>query len=263
MGEPPRVLGPGGRMLARRQTAPSFLASRVSIPNVSSIGGSATLIPLGGPGTSISRNYMNASGQRSLSMNRTGSLRVKTRPNPSANMSIRVKKRNESFGGPMSPIHRPHLKLLKVVLAGSDLLVSHAAKAYGYLRSEEPNLFSGLDVRFYHIPLSRASSANGLIPDLNASSNPDLPEPISEQLDRSGNDVHIGRFLAHMDSWYERNVMLAVHNTLRLLPNVSHCISHIWDSSCMQLHHCDIMLHLGIPPCRMCSQKSSKACSSP
>ena len=51
--------------------------------------------------------------------------------------------------------------------------------------------------------------------------NGDLPEPMLEQLDMSGNDIHIGRFLAHMDSWYERNVMLTVHHTLRLLPSVS------------------------------------------
>ena len=49
------------------------------------------------------------------------------------------------------------------------------------------------------------------------------PEPMMEQFNTSGNDVHIGRFLAHMDSWYERNLMIAAHHLLRLLPAVSAC----------------------------------------
>ncbi len=49
----------------------------------------------------------------------------------------------------------------------------------------------------------------------------ELPEPMFEQVDFSGNDVHMGRFLAHMDSWYERNLMMAVHHLLRLIPSVS------------------------------------------
>lgn len=176
--------------------------------------------------------YVNVAGQTAMAksmsaVNPGGSLRVKTRPNPTASLSFRQKKMRSALSNALSPTHKPNLKVLKIILAGNDLLVSHTAKAYAYLMSEEPNLFSGTDVRFYHIPLSRASSAYGHIPEQNLASashhsNPDLPEPLSEQINGSGNDIHIGRFLAHMDSWYERHVMLAVHNTLRLLPCVSY-----------------------------------------
>ena len=121
----------------------------------------------------------------------------------------------------MSPLYKPNLKLLKIVLTGNDILVSHAAKAYAYLRIEEANLFAGLEVRFYHVPLSQVSTTYGQLPGIGTHSHADLPEPMLEPVDRDGSDIHIGRFLGHMDSWYERNVMQTVHHILRLLPPVS------------------------------------------
>lgn len=128
----------------------------------------------------------------------------------------------------------PATRLVKVMLAGNDRLVSHTAKAYAHLQMDEPNLLSGLELQFYYIPLSRASLIHSQFPELARASLgagmpggggggafSDLPEPMFEQVDMSGNDVHIGRFLAHMDSWYERNVMMSVHHLLRLIPCVS------------------------------------------
>ena len=204
--------GPDGRYLTRRATAPSF---------------GLRMCPNTPPTTSVRRNYHNVAGKPSVQslapLNPMGSLRVKTRANPFS-LSIRVRKRTGSKSEVASPVHNPNprLKVLKIVLAGNDLLVSHMARAYAYLQSEEPNLFGGLDLRFFHVPISRASSSYYQDPSSFAQqSYSDLQEPMLEQVNGSGNDVHIGRFLAHMDSWYERNVMLTVHSTLRLLPTVS------------------------------------------
>ena len=201
------------RSLIRRATASGLVAiPDNSTPSIHSSQFSQ------GSGTSMMRRHTGNMGPNA------GSMRVKMRPNPSANLSLRQKKVRKTSTGIVSPVHNPNLKVLKVILAGSDLLVCHMAKAYAHLQLEEPNLLSGLEVRFYHIPLSRASMAHWQLPELSLASQQagaDLPEPMAEQVDTSGNDVHIGRFLAHMDSWYERNVMLTVHHTLRLLPSVS------------------------------------------
>lgn len=200
------------KFLVRRATAPCIYTNR---DRVSSFGTST-----------YKRNYTNLAGHkpsmRTVS-NPMGSMRVKTRPNPSASLSLKRPKQTTISGSTLSPLHKPNLKLLKVVLAGSDVLVSHVAKAYAYFKCEEANLLGGLEVRFYHIPLSQASSAYGHLPEAQTGSHSitDLPEPMFESIDRSGNDVHIGRFLAHMDSWYEKNVVHTVHNILRLLPPVS------------------------------------------
>ena len=108
-----------------------------------------------------------------------------------------------------------------MVLAGDDNLVSNAARAFAQLRTQEPNLFLNLDVQFFHIPLSeRTGQSNG---KQQASNVGELPEPANEKDGGDiGDDVLLGRYLAHMDSWYERNVMMAVHNALRLVPYVSY-----------------------------------------
>ncbi len=168
------------------------------------------------------------SSTRSMSISSNPLVNLRTqlkRKSTSYNLSVKRQSRKTSTTV-LSPTHKPSLKLVKIVLAGNDIMVSHTAKAYAHLRMDEPNLFSGLDIRFYHVPLSRASTIYGI--DMGGASvsstpqpNPELPEPMIEQFNTSGNDVHIGRFLAHMDSWYERNLMIAVHHLLRLLPAVS------------------------------------------
>ena len=248
---------PNSRLI-RRQTCPSGMYVR----RTSSLLGSSPSSP-----SSNARRYTNVSGQpvviRSSSvqgtrstntMNSVSSLKVKLRRNSSAqghSVKRRVNTRNNYFTA-----GNPTTKLVKILLAGNDLLVSHTARAYAHLQMEEPNLLSGMELRFYHIPLSRAS----LFPEsaqstamtnqmLGTSGNQDLPEPMFEQLDNSGNDVHIGRFLAHMDSWYERNVMMAVHHLLRLLPSVSNIIRLFKMSSPIQTemttlyHYCVTLYH--------------------
>ena len=219
---PQSPVPPRKALLTRRMTCPSGMINQRNSLLTSSVGGAS---PLG-------RRYANAAQQiagRTMSItaggggiSSLGSGRVKIRANPSASISIKRKQRNSSVAG----LPQTNLKLVKVVLAGNDILVSHAAKAYCYLRCEEPNLLTGFDVRFYYVPLSRASLIHSLNPEplypAPSSATPtDLPEPLFDQVDNSGNDVHIGRFLSHMDSWYERNVMLATHHILRLVPSVS------------------------------------------
>ena len=206
------------RPLIRRATIPSNFMSRTY--NSSPV---PTSLQFSQGSSTFATSSQRYTGLRSMSIN-PGSMRVKMRPNPSANLSLRQKKVRKTSAGIVTPVQNPNLKILKIVLAGNDLLVSHMAKAYAYLQLEEPNLLSGMEVRFYYIPLSRASVAHWQLHEFSTASqmtNGDLPEPMLEQLDMSGNDIHIGRFLAHMDSWYERNVMLTVHHTLRLLPSVS------------------------------------------
>ncbi len=229
---PPPAIPPDKRLLMRRMTYCSGMSNKQRNSLLtSSVGGTSP----------IARRYNNIphqlagrtnsiSGGVGGTISPLGGGRVKIRANPSATISIKRKQRNSSVAL-LSPTHKNNLKLVKVVLTGNDVLVSHAAKAYCYLRCEEPNLLNGLDVRFYYVPLSRASLIHSLNsdsapPTLSSSSSPsatssDLPEPMFEQIDTSGNDVHIGRFLSHMDSWYERNVMIATHHLLRLVPCVS------------------------------------------
>ncbi len=198
---------------------------------------SSSLCVTGSPGL---KRYPSISGgahsPRSMSISGGSSLvNLRTqlkRKSTSYNLSVKRQSRKTSTTV-LSPTHKPSLKLVKVVLAGNDIMVSHTAKAYAHLRTDEPNLFSGLDIRFYHVPLSKASTVYGI--DMGGASvsstprvNPELPEPMMEHLNTSGNDVHIGRFLAHMDSWYECNLMIAVHHLLRLLPAVS------WACACSQ-----------------------------
>lgn len=132
-------------------------------------------------------------------------------------------KKKVPLAGAASPLHNtmPKVRVLKIVLAGNDLLVCHMAKAYAYLLVEEPNLFVGLDVRFYHIPLSTASGADWQSVDRIQTPSLDTPNAHLEQVNTCGSDVNIGRYMSHLDSWYERNVALAVHHSLRLLPPVS------------------------------------------
>ena len=196
------------RLMARRQTAPVIQRPRSG----SSLGTSPLATP---PSVRRYANVAQHHPSRTMSISGGGnSMRVKTRVNH-ASLSIKKRRMRKNSVNVTSPIHKPNFKLLKIVLAGNDLLVSHCARAYAYLKSEEPNIFGGIELRFYHVPLSRAT-ADGQVPD--PSSGSELPEPILEQVDLSGNDVHIGRFLAHMDSWYDRNVFKTVHHALRLLP---------------------------------------------
>lgn len=155
----------------------------------------------------------------------TGSLRVKQRANPSNSLRLknrRIQPVTAVLSGPPGKS-----RTIKFVIAGDDDMLSNAAKAFTQLRSKEPNLFWGLDIEFHYLPLSQASS--GLSGGVLSSSTSlgsstgliDLPEPANENKSPElGGDVLIGRYLSHMDSWYEQNVMLAIHNVMRLLPNV-------------------------------------------
>ena len=220
------------RQLVRRQTCPSGMyAKRASVLNSPS---------------SNAKRYTNASNQpttvRSNSQSRLsgtiiGSNRVKMRRNSSApNRSIKRKTSSRTSVVSNSG-SSPSTKLVKILLAGNDSLVTHAAKAFAHLQMEEPNLLSGIELKFYHIPLSRASQLHKQYPRLTQGSWTgnqtqgigDLPEPMFEQVDWSGNDIHLGRFLGHLDSWYERNVMMAIHHLLRLLPSVSMYDMNGWD----------------------------------
>ena len=166
--------------------------------------------------------YSNQAAASSTAMgpSGTGSVRVKHRRNPTATQSLRRSKKSSTITAAIVPHDRSRVKILKVVLAGDDNLVGNAARAFAQLRTQEPNLFLNLDVQFFHIPLSeRTGQSNS---KQQASSAGDLPEPANEKDGGNiGDDVLLGRYLAYMDSWYERNVMMAVHNTLRLVPYVS------------------------------------------
>ena len=120
--------------MIRRATIPSNFMSRIynSSPMPSS-----QLISQGS--STFATSSQRYTGLRSMSIN-PGSMRVKMRPNPSANLSLRQKKVQKTSAGIVTPVQNPNLKILKIVLAGNDLLVSHMAKAYAYLQLEEPNL---------------------------------------------------------------------------------------------------------------------------
>lgn len=91
-------------------------------------------------------------------------------------------------------------------------------------RQNEPDLFSNLVVQFYYVPLSVSTFTRG--EDSSSSSKKKdsaLPEHMLEHSQNSlvGEDVWLACYLSQFDSWYERNVLLAVHNALRIIPAVS------------------------------------------
>ena len=179
------------------------------------------IIGRSGEGSQRDKRYGDASSSAAGSAAGTGTLRgVKSRSNPSSTQSMRKMKRPELSTGVFSPAKKVNTKMLKLVLAGNDHLVSSVAQAYTRLMLSEPSLFSGLEVLFYYIPLCQVSTVyTGENSQLGV--NVDLPEPFCATADPTGNTIHIARFLSYMDSWYERNVMLAVHNVLRIIPTVS------------------------------------------
>jgi len=217
--------------IGRRQTCPTGMQHvRNSALMKASASGNFSSSFTTGSSPSNTKRYTNVSSAMSARPQSANMQKgVKLRRNTSrASMTIPKKTRNRRSNQPAAI--NPATKVIKVVLAGNDFLVSHAAKAYAYLQVEEPNLLSGMELRFYHVPLSRASVIHSRFPDAAYATNlmgtssylqGELPEPMSEQIDFSGNDVHLGRFLSHMDSWYERNLMMAVHHLLRLIPSVS------------------------------------------
>ena len=232
---------PASMRRQQRTSSPRELIRRQTCPSGMYPGGVKRSSTISSPSPSGSRRYAKTSVPHPTNSlpARTHSIsgKVKIRRNPSAAARMSTKRRASSHkshiaGTTTSPTNR----LVKVLLTGNDNLVSHVAKAYAHLRLGEPNLLSGMELRFYHVPLSRASLIHTQFSDLARSSlagqhggggggggagTSDLPEPMFEQINLSGNDVHIGRFMAHMDSWYERNVMMAVHHLLRLIPSVS------------------------------------------
>lgn len=153
-----------------------------------------------------------------------GSPRVKIRANPSTMNTLRVPRRQQSNNTAILTNDKTKVKMLKIILAGDDGIISGMAKAFAYLRVKEPTLFLNLNFDFYYVPLSRASS--GWAGSHSATPGAVLYEPpqpaLEEGREELGNDIQVGRYLGHMDSWYEMNVMLAIHNTLGLIPDVSY-----------------------------------------
>ena len=207
--------------IVRRKTVPAKLNRNRPISTMTGSSSTRTSVISHAPSYGTSRKgYTNVAGTPQITLSavpignhfscRRGSMAI-------------PQKKKVPLAGAASPLHSsmPKVRVLKIVLTGNDLLVCHTAKAYAYLMAEEPNLFVGLDVRFYHVPLSVASSADWQFPERNQNSAGDTSEVILEQLNNCGLDVNIGRYMAHLDSWYERNIALAVHHTLRLLPSVS------------------------------------------
>ena len=209
----------GGRSrsfkLTRRDTVPADLQKRIKRSSVISS------TPSFGSTRRVFANIAGTSNtpipQNSILLGQQGSLkRTPTHSIPN--------KKPQIIASAGSPIHTnsPRTHVLKVVLAGTDLLLCHTARAYAQLLAQEPNLFLNLDVRFYHIPLSAASSADWMVPERNqAVPTAEHPEEVLTQLGTCGYDVNVGRYLSHLDSWYERNVALAIHHTMRLIPEVS------------------------------------------
>ena len=207
--------------LIRRKTVPAKLHPQSSPRNR----GTRTSVISHAPSYGTSRKgYTNVAGTPTIPLSAVplGSKLLSVRR---GSMSLPKKKKMVPLVGTGSPIHTnsPKLRVLKVVLAGNDQLVCHAGKAYAHLLTEEPNLLSGLDVRFYHVPLSAATTADWSIPERNTATNGrDSPDTlVGEQPNSCGFDVCIGRYMSHLDSWYERNVALAVHHSLRLLPPIT------------------------------------------
>lgn len=212
----------GTAKLIRRQTVPANLTRPKSAVGDAPMSPSV-ISPAPSYGTSR-RHFTNIAG--------TPKINVSAIPLSSLRLSCRrgtmtlPQPRKVPLAGAASPLHNtmPKVRVLKIVLAGSDLLVCHMAKAYAYLLMEEPNLFVGLDVRFYHVPLSTASGADWQSPDRIQTPSLDTPNAHLEQVKTCGSDVNIGRYMSHLDSWYERNVALAVHHSLRLIPPVSNLV---------------------------------------
>ena len=147
---------------------------------------------------------------------------VKQRANPSASGTLRVRRANTISRGVAGGRSKGRTRKVKILLAGDDYCVSNMAKAYAHLHIKEPNLFSSLDIEFLYIPLSKAVIGSGDQTPSTVGGVMDLPESGCDMGgEESGRDVLIGQYLSHVDSWYEQNVMLAVHNSLRILMNVS------------------------------------------
>ena len=198
--------------LKRRDTELSIRTPQDSKP--------VAIIGRSGEGSMRNKRYGMVSSSNGTSGQTT--LRVKPRSNPTATLSMKKAKRPELSTGVFSPAKKVNTKMVKLILAGNDTLVTSVADAYTRLLMSDPSIFSGLEVLFYYIPLSHTSTAYGHmsdVPQVGAGSG-DLPEPFNTTADLTGNTIHIARFLSYMDSWYERNVMLAVHNTLRIIPTV-------------------------------------------
>lgn len=210
----------GTAKLIRRQTVPANLTRPKSI--LDNVPMSPSVISPAPSYGSSRRHFTNIAGTPKINISAIpiSSLRLSGRR---GTMAI-PQSRKVPLAGAASPLHNtmPKVRVLKIVLAGNDLLVCHMAKAYAYLLVEEPNLFVGLDVRFYHVPLSTASGADWQSTDRIQTPSLDTPDAHMEQVNTCGSDVNIGRYMSHLDSWYERNVPLAVHHSLRLLPPVSH-----------------------------------------
>ena len=95
-------------------------------------------------------------------------------------------------------------------------------------RVNEPSLFTELQIKFFYVPLSEVSTAtqatlNATHHHKSSDSADHLIQPLVDGAQPSlyGEDVWLGCFLGNMDSWYERNVLLATHNLLRIIPSVS------------------------------------------
>lgn len=97
-------------------------------------------------------------------------------------------------------------------------------------RVNEPCLFTGLQLQFYYVPLSEVSTATKTILNATTSSRrkpsdsvDHLIQPLVDGVQPSfyGEDVWLGCFVGNMDSWYERNVLLATHYLTHIIPSVS------------------------------------------
>ena len=90
-------------------------------------------------------------------------------------------------------------------------------------RQDEPALFTNLEVRFYYIPLSVTTFVSSAEDRSALKKKDNMPEFLSEASQNSilGEDVWLACYLSQFDSWYERNVLLAVHKALRIIPAVS------------------------------------------
>ena len=98
-------------------------------------------------------------------------------------------------------------------------------------RIKEPSLFAGMKMLFYYVPISEVSTATTTSLSGRRSSESSADNLIQSLVDASqpalfGEDVWLGCFVGNKDSWYERNVMLATHNLLRIIPSVS-CASMV------------------------------------
>jgi len=105
-----------------------------------------------------------------------------------------------------------------------------------HFRTKEPSLFAGVKILFYYVPMSEVSTATtASLSDrrLSESITDNLIQPLvdASQTALFGEDVWLGSFVGNKDSWYERNVMLATHNLLRVIPSVSIVFSLVHGST--------------------------------